>query len=62
MSDIEYVFYAILDREGAIVSVDHEKYGELKAIFRTYEDAERAIELQNEYTGLHIEKCEVVQA
>jgi hypothetical protein len=62
MSNSDYAFYAIIDDEDAIVSVGHEKYGEVKAIFRTKEDAQRAIELQDDKNGLRIEKCEIVQA
>lgn len=62
MSNSNYAFYAIIDDEDAIVSVGHEKYGEVKAVFRTKEDAKRAIELQDDANGLRIEKCEIVQA
>lgn len=62
MSNSNYAFYAIIDDEDAIVSVGHEKYGEVKAVFRTKEDAQRAIELQDDTNGLRIEKCEIVQA
>ncbi|WP_270491110.1 hypothetical protein [Enterobacter ludwigii] len=62
MNNSDYAFYAIIDDEDAIVSVGHEKYGEVKAVFRTKEDAQRAIELQDDKNGLRIEKCEIVQA
>ncbi|EDT7006384.1 hypothetical protein AIE34_002465 [Salmonella enterica subsp. enterica] len=62
MNNIDYAFYAIIDDEDAIVSVGHEKYGEVKAVFRTKEDAQRAIYLQDDANGLRIEKCEIVQA
>ncbi len=41
MSNSEYMFYAIIDDEDGLVSVAHEKYGEVKAVFRTKEDAQR---------------------
>ncbi|HCJ9342494.1 TPA: hypothetical protein NV905_003618 [Escherichia coli] len=62
MSNSEYMFYAIIDDEDGIVSVAHEKYGEVKAVFRTKEDAQRAIDLQDDENGLRIRKCEIVQA
>ncbi|EMT5580100.1 hypothetical protein N8Q91_08070 [Enterobacter hormaechei subsp. steigerwaltii] len=62
MNNIDYAFYAIIDDEDAIVSVGHEKYGEVKAVFRTKEDAQRTIDLQDDASGLRIEKCEIVQA
>lgn len=62
MSNSEYMFYAIIDDEDGIVSVAHEKYGEVKAVFRTKEDAQRAIDLQDDDNGLRIRKCEIVQA
>lgn len=62
MSNSDYAFYAIIDDDDAIVSVGHEKYGEIKAVFGTKEDAQKAIELQDDANGLRIEKCEIVQA
>lgn len=62
MSNSEYMFYAIVDDEDGLVSVAHEKYGEVKAVFRTKEDAQRAIDLQDDENGLRIRKCEIVQA
>ncbi|CTT67097.1 hypothetical protein ABL386_004395 [Escherichia coli] len=62
MSNSEYMFYAIIDDEDGLVSVAHEKYGEVKAVFRTKEDAQRAIDLQDDENGLRIRKCEIVQA
>lgn len=62
MSNSEYMFYAIIDDEDRLVSVAHEKYGEVKAVFRTKEDAQRAIDLQDDDNGLRIRKCEIVQA
>lgn len=62
MSNSEYMFYAIIDDEDGLVSVAHEKYGEVKAAFRTKEDAQRAIDLQDDENGLRIRKCEIVQA
>ncbi|MCQ1922149.1 hypothetical protein [Escherichia coli] len=56
------MFYAIIDDEDGLVSVAHEKYGEVKAVFRTKEDAQRAIDLQDDENGLRIRKCEIVQA
>lgn len=62
MSNSDYAFYAIIDDEDAIVSVVHDKYGEIKAVFSTKEDAQRTIDLQDDASGLRIEKCEIVQA
>ncbi|EOC1092573.1 hypothetical protein AAAW42_004129 [Cronobacter sakazakii] len=62
MSNSEYMFYAIVDDEDGLVSVAHEKYGEVKAVFRTKEDAQRAIDLQDDENGLRIRKCKIVQA
>ena len=62
MSNSEYMFYAIIDDEDGLVSVAHEKYGEVKAVFRTKEDAQRSIDLQDDENGLRIRKCEIVQA
>ncbi|EJO9549684.1 hypothetical protein NU260_004299 [Cronobacter sakazakii] len=62
MSNSEYMFYAIIDDEDGLVSVAHEKYGEVKAVFRTKEDAQRAIDLQDDENGLRIRKCKIVQA
>ncbi|EIZ9495664.1 hypothetical protein SNN52_003757 [Cronobacter sakazakii] len=62
MSNSEYMFYAIIDDEDGLVSVAHEKYGEVKAVFRTKEDAQRAIDLQDDEKGLRIRKCKIVQA
>lgn len=62
MSNSDYAFYAIIDDEDAIVSACHDKYGEIKAVFRTKEDAQRTIDLQDDASGLRIEKCEIVQA
>lgn len=62
MSNSEYMFYAIIDDEDGLVSVAHEKYDEVKAVFRTKEDAQRAIDLQDDENGLRIRKCEIVQA
>lgn len=61
MGKREYMFYAIIDDEDGIVSVAHEKYGEVKAVFRTKEDAQRAIDLQDDENGLRIRKCVIVQ-
>ena len=51
MGKREYMFYAIIDDEDGIVSVAHEKYGEVKAVFRTKEDAQRAIDLSISVSG-----------
>lgn len=59
---MEYSFWAIIDEEDAVVSVIHEKYGEVKAVFKTKEDAEKAIELNARDPRLHIEEVEIRSA
>lgn len=59
---MDYSFWAIVDEEGAIVSVIHEKYGEVKAVFRAKDAAENAIKLQGDSSQLRIEKVEIHSA
>lgn len=55
----DYSFWAIVDEEDAVVSVLHAKYGEVKAIFPTAELARKALEIQDDSSGLRVEGCEV---
>ncbi len=59
---MDYSFWAIVDEEDAIVSVIHEKYGEVKAVFRAKDAAENAIKLQGDSSQLRIEKVEIHSA
>ncbi|WP_370607283.1 hypothetical protein [Citrobacter werkmanii] len=59
---MDYSFWAIVDEEDAIVSVIHEKYGEVKAVFRVKDAAENAIKLQGDSSQLRIEKVETHSA
>ncbi|VEC00008.1 Uncharacterised protein [Cedecea lapagei] len=58
----DYEFYAIVDEDDGVVSVRHEKYGEIKAIFRSYVEASNALELQDSKGRLRVEPCEIVSA
>jgi hypothetical protein len=59
---MDYSFWAIVDEEDAIVSVMHEKYGEVKAVFRAKDDAENALKLQGDASQLRIEEVEIHSA
>ncbi|MGO3414470.1 MAG: hypothetical protein ACTIMC_12135 [Kluyvera intermedia] len=54
-----YSFWAIVDEDDAIVSVMHEKYGEVKAVFKAKDDAENVLKLQGDDSQLRIEEVEV---
>ena len=56
-----FYFYAIVDDEDAIVSVTHQKYGEMKAVFADKKLAVATIEMQESQDGLRVEKCEISQ-
>lgn len=55
----KFDFYAIVDDEHAIVSVTHQKYGEMKAVFSDEKLAFKALEMQKCQRGLRVEKCEI---
>lgn len=54
-----YSFWAIVDENDAIVSVMHEKYGEVKAVFKSKDDAENVLKLQGDDSQIRIEEVEV---
>lgn len=59
---MNYSFWAIVDEDDAIVSVMHEEYREVKAVFRTKADAANALELQEDASQLRIEEVEIHSA
>lgn len=59
---MDYSFFAIVDEEDAVVSVMHEKYGEIKAVFREKGVAEEALSMQKDNAVLRIEEVEIVSA
>jgi hypothetical protein len=59
---MDYSFWAIVDDDDAVVSVMHEKYGEVKAVFKAKKDAENVLTLQDDASQLRIEKVEIHSA
>lgn len=55
---MNYSFWVLADNDG-IVSVKHNKYVEVKAVFPTLELAKAALELQGPNSGLTIEEVEI---
>lgn len=59
---MDYSFFAIVDEEDAVVSVMHEKYGEIKAVFREKSVAEEALSMRKDISGLRVEEVQIASA
>lgn len=59
LGNCNYNFYAVVDSNG-IVSVNHEHYHHLKAIFNKLKDAEKVL-ARNPDASLRIIKCGIVE-
>ena len=57
---MNYSFWVLADSDG-IVSVKHNTYVEVKAVFPTPELAKAALELQGSDSGLTIEEVEITR-
>lgn len=56
-----FTFYAVISRgDGGLVSVAHDKYTEVKAIFPSKELAENCIAKQTEPDGFQIRSVEIL--